>query len=63
MSNSPTCKLLSYQCAHCKKISHGMPAETVVIEDHKLSMCCLGCVYAAEMFYDLYRTGLHPKTF
>ncbi|MFQ3197845.1 MAG: hypothetical protein ACI8R9_001348 [Paraglaciecola sp.] len=61
MSNTSACKVVSYQCAHCKTISHGKPAETVVIEDQELTMCCLGCVYAAEMFFDLYHTGLYPK--
>jgi hypothetical protein len=62
MSNRAACKAISYKCAHCKLISHGKPTETVVIQDQELSMCCLGCVYAAEMLVSLHYADLYAKT-
>lgn len=54
MTDHVTCTSVSYKCAHCKLISIGNPAETVLVNDQELTMCCLGCVYAAEMLLCLH---------
>jgi hypothetical protein len=63
MSSPSPSKADTYQCAHCKLVNHGVPAEIVIIENQVLTMCCLGCACAAKMFVDLYHAGLQPKTF
>jgi hypothetical protein len=46
----------AYECAHCKLVCIGSPVEIVIVDNNELSMCCLGCFYAADMLLGLQDT-------